>query len=250
MTNVSLSTIVDTRHKLRSDRPLVSILILRTGKAHRGLAMKIVPAILAENYDDFILRIRQAETFAQYVQIDCMDGDFVSSKSIPPETIESLDTSLAFELHLMVRDPFSFMNVISNSGLRRVLFHFEADVDHIGFMKTLRGRGLSPGLAVKPETRIEDFAGVAPYADTLLFLTVTPGQYGSSFKPEVLEKVSDAKRRFPGKLIAVDGGVSLDNLKSFVEIKVDYVCIGSRIFLEGEPADNYRRFLEKLKELG
>jgi ribulose-phosphate 3-epimerase len=212
--------------------------------------MKIVPSILAENHDDFISKIRQAETFAQYVQIDCMDGIFVPTKSVPPETIGSLNTSLSFELHLMVRDPSSFMDKAGNEGLKRVLFHFEADVDHLGFMETLKGRGLSPGLAVKPETPTGDFAEFAYQADTLLFLTVSPGRYGSAFRPEVLAKVADARRRFPGKLIAVDGGVSLDNLKSFVDIGVDYVCVGSRIFLGGEPAGNYRRFTEKLNGLG
>ena len=210
--------------------------------------MKIVPAILAENYDDFIRRIGQAEAFAQYVQIDCMDGIFVPTKSISPETIGSLETSLSFELHLMVRDPSSFMGKVDNERLGRVIFHFEADVDHRGFMEVLRGRGLSPGLAVNPDTPVENFAELASFADPLLFLTVVPGRYGSSFRPEVLEKVAHARRLFPEKQIAVDGGVSLDNLRSFVDIGVDYACVGSRIFLGGDPAGNYRSFVEKLTQ--
>ena len=39
--------------------------------------MKIVPAILANNVDDFVFRLRQAESFADYVQVDLMDGVFV-----------------------------------------------------------------------------------------------------------------------------------------------------------------------------
>lgn len=212
--------------------------------------MKIVPSILAENYDDFILRIRQAETFTQYVQIDCMDGIFVPTKSVPPETIGRLNTSLSFELHLMVRDPRSFTDSIENEGLKRVLFHFEADVDHLSLLKSLKDRGLGTGLAVKPETKMEEFFEAAAHADTILFLTVSPGRYGGAFRPEVLENIADGRRRFPDKLVAVDGGVSLDNLTSFVDIGVDYVCVGSRIFLGGEPSENYRRFVQKLKGLG
>lgn len=211
--------------------------------------MKIVPSILAETYDDFVSIIRQAEVFTDYVQIDCMDGIFVPTNSVTPEDIGSLETSLSFELHLMVNNPSSFMDNLQNEGLKKVLFHFETDIDHLAFIRTLRERGLSPGLAVKPETKTEDFIEFASAADTLLFLTVTPGRYGSPFIPEVLDKVADARRRFPGKLIAVDGGVSLDNLKSFADIGVDYVCVGSRIFLDGDPGQNYRRFTEKLKAL-
>ncbi len=36
--------------------------------------MKIVPSILAENFNDFLPLIRQAESFADCVQIDLMDG--------------------------------------------------------------------------------------------------------------------------------------------------------------------------------
>lgn len=250
MTNVLFYTIVEREQRVAETRMCVFILILTPGLPLTCLLMKIVPSILAENEDDFLLRIRQAETFTHYVQIDCMDGIFVPTRSVPPETIGSLKSSLSFELHLMVRDPISFVDKAENKGLERVLFHSEADVDHLGFMKLLKDRGLSPGLAFRPETPMEDFAEFAAHADTLLFLTVSPGRYGSAFRPEVTDKVARARRRFPDKLIAVDGGVSLENLESFENMGVDYVCVGSRIFLGGEPAENYRSFTEKLKGSG
>lgn len=211
--------------------------------------MNIVPSILAEKNDDFLLRIRQAETFTQYVQIDCMDGLFVPTKSVPPETIGSLNTTLSFELHLMVRNPSAFLDKAENNGLKKVIFHFEAHVDHLDFMESLKERGFRTGLAINPETQTEEFAEPARHADTILFLTVTPGRYGSPFRPDVLEKVAAARRCFPDKLIAVDGGVSLDNLKSFADIGVDYACVGSRIFLDKEPAASYRRFEEEARGL-
>jgi len=82
----------------------------------------------------------------------------------------------------------------------------------------------------------------------ILFLTVDPGQYGSPFRPEVAEKVAEARNIFPDKLISVDGGISLDNLKIFYDIGVDFACVGSRIFLKGEPEENYRRFTDKIRE--
>ena len=82
----------------------------------------------------------------------------------------------------------------------------------------------------------------------LLFLTVDPGAYGSPFKVEVLKKIEEARRIFPNKVISVDGGVSLDNLKSFMYIGVDSVCVGRRIFLKGNPEENYRQFAKKLEE--
>jgi pentose-5-phosphate-3-epimerase len=47
----------------------------------------------------------------------------------------------------------------------------------------------------------------------------------------------------------VDGGISTDNLGLFVNAGVDYVCVGSRIFLGGSPAENYRTFIQRLSQL-
>ena len=211
--------------------------------------MKIVPAILAEKFDDFTARLKEAESFADYVQIDVMDGIFVDTTSFPVERINGVTTSLSFEAHLMVNEPVPFMDRITHPGLKKVIFHFEASAEFPFLIRKIRGRGLVPGLAVKPETGLDAFRGIGEQVDTLLFLTVDPGFYGNSFRPEVLTKIADARKVFPGKIIAVDGGVALDNLKTFLDIGVDYVCVGSRIFLNGDPGENYRCFIEKVKEI-
>ena len=212
--------------------------------------MKIVPALLAEKSEDLFLLLKQAEAFADYVQIDMMDGEFVPTRSFPPEGVKKIQTGIPFEVHLMVNDPASYMKSIDHPRLSQVIFHCEAKMpDAVDFIHSLKKRSLRVGLAVNPETPLEKFRETAEYADTVLFLTVAPGRYGSAFKPEVLEKITQTRMLFPAKTIAVDGGVSLDNLHEFIKIGVDYVCIGSRIFLKGEPADNYRQFLEKVNEL-
>ncbi len=140
----------------------------------------------------------------------------------------------------MVKDPLNSLSRINNPGLKKVLYHFEADVNHFQFINYIKEKGLIAGIAIKPETGIEEFKELARYIDTLLFLTVDPCCYGNPFKLEVMKKVTEARRLFPEIVIAVDGGVSLDNLKFFIDIGVDYVCIGSRIFLNGTPEENYK----------
>jgi ribulose-phosphate 3-epimerase len=211
--------------------------------------VKIVPAILAEKFDDFTARLKEAESFADYVQIDVMDGIFVDTTSFPVERINGVTTSLSFEAHLMVNEPVSFMDRIDHPGLKKVIFHFEASAEFPFLIRKIRGRGLVPGLAVKPETGLDAFREIGEQVDTLLFLTVNPGFYGNSFRPEVLTKIAESRKVFPEKIIAVDGGVALDNLKTFLDVGVDYVCVGSRIFLNGDPGENYHRFLGRVKEI-
>jgi ribulose-phosphate 3-epimerase len=211
--------------------------------------MKIVPAILAETYEDFTSRLRQAESFADYIQIDIMDGSFVPDKSFPEEKINIIQTSLYFEIHLMVKNPSSYMSRISNPKLKKVIFHIESEVKHLDFIKQLIGKGIFPGLAVNPETALTQFYELAQHVHTLMFMTVNPGKYGSPFRQDVVDKVAEARKKFPNKIISVDGGISLDNLKLFHDIGVDYVCVGSRIFLNDDPAKSYRTFINKIAEM-
>ena len=211
--------------------------------------MEIVPAILAENFDNCVKMLREAESFTNYVQIDVMDGLFVPSKSFPLEDIHRVDTSISFEVHLMVKDPLSLMAHIHHPQLKKAIFHVESDGSPMDFMTQMKERELMAGLAINPETPIDTFKKVSEHLDTLLFLTVDPGAYGSPFKHEVLRKIQEVRKIFPNKVISVDGGVSLDNLKLFVDLAVDYVCVGSRIFLKGDPKENYLKFVNKVKEL-
>ena len=211
--------------------------------------MKVVPAVLAEKFDDFVKRLRQAESFTDYIQVDLMDGVFVETRSFPPEMITSVETPLSFEVHLMAEDPLGFLNGMEHPGLKKVIFHCETGVNHLDLVSIIRERGLSPGVAIKPETELAQCRGIAEQVDTLLFLTVDPCCYGSPYKPEVLHKIAEARKLFPAKVISADGGVSLDNLKDFFDAGVDYACVGSRIFLQKDPAESYRLFAHKVQEL-
>ena len=141
------------------------------------------------------------------------------------------------------------MTRIDNPHLKKGVFHFESDVKHLDFINQLKQKGLDTGLAIKPETEIDSFRKIAEHIDTLMFLTVDPCCYGNPFKSMVLKKIEQARHIFQNKIIAADGGISPDNLKLFFDIGVDYVCIGSRIFLGGNPKENYNIFIKKLTEL-
>jgi ribulose-phosphate 3-epimerase len=211
--------------------------------------MKIIPAVLAERENDFFYLIRQAEAFTDYVQIDIMDGFFVPSSSFPIPALNRLRTTLDFELHLMVKHPSAFMIQVDHPHLKKVIFHIESGVEPLDFISQMNDRGITPGLAIKPETPIEGFHHLIDHVDTILFMTVDPGYYHSPFKPEVLDKIKETRSRFPNILIGADGGISLENLHALIDAGVDYACVGSRIFLDDNPAENYRRFHRRSEEI-
>jgi ribulose-phosphate 3-epimerase len=211
--------------------------------------MEIIPAVLAERENDFFYLIRQAETFTDYVQIDIMDGFFVPSRSFPVPALNRLKTTLAFEIHLMVKHPSAFMIQVDHPHLKKVFFHIESEVEPLDFISQMKNRGITPGLAINPETPIEGFHHLTDYVDTILFMTVDPGYYGSPFKPEVLDKIKETRSRFQNILIGADGGVSLDNLHVLIDAGIDFACMGSRIFQGDNPGENYREFLRRIEDI-
>lgn len=211
--------------------------------------MKIVPAILTESIDECVNLMRLSQSFTDYIQIDIMDGLFVPTRSFLPETLNGIPTTISFELHLMVKDPMSAVQGLTNRHIKKVIFHAETLNNYQPIIDQIRNMGISPGIAVKPKTELNSFIGSASMLDTILFLTVDPGNYGSPFKPEVLDKISLARKLLPAAEIGVDGAVSLNNLKSFVDIGVDYTCVGSRIFRSEYPKASYLQFIQKLKEI-
>lgn len=71
------------------------------------------------------------------------------------------------------------------------------------------------GIAISPDTPcqvITDELGDA--VDMILVMTVYPGQGGQKIKPECIYKIAEIRKRFPEKNIEVDGGVTLDTVKS------------------------------------
>jgi len=52
--------------------------------------MKIVPAILTDQREDLQTLLNRAEQFAEYVQIDFMDGSFVPSRSVFPQDLQGI----------------------------------------------------------------------------------------------------------------------------------------------------------------
>lgn len=206
--------------------------------------MRIVPAILTDNPQDLKRMLGQAEAFTDFVQIDFMDGDFVPSKSVTPKDLAEIEIRIGWEAHLMVKDPIDYLSPPNKEGLERVIFHWEANPHPESVVSALRDLGLAVGLAINPETALSQFEDLVPHIDSVLFLSVHPGFYGSPFVEEVLEKVREFRSRFPSTVMGIDGGVALDNIQRLKSLKMDYACVGSRIFRHDDPGKSYEEFVK------
>ena len=210
--------------------------------------IQVVPAILTEDPGALELMVRQVESFADYVQFDIMDGQFVPSRSITHQHLAVLSTTLRWEAHLMVEHPENYLEGFRQAGAQKVVFHFEATSSPQEVISQAKNLGLNVGLAVNPDTLLSTIFPLISEVDSVLFLTVNPGFYGSKFIPEVLDKVTELRRTMPGVQIDVDGGIKEGNIAKVAQAGVDVICVGSAIFLQPQPGESFRRLVALAEE--
>ncbi|MCH8864576.1 MAG: ribulose-phosphate 3-epimerase [Chloroflexi bacterium] len=205
--------------------------------------IRLVPAILTEDPKTLETMIRLAETFTDYVQVDVMDGQFVPSRSISWADMEGLPVKLKWEVHLMVQHPEEYLAGFRKAGAQRAIFHYEAGQSPRKVIATARTLGLEAGLAVNPETPVSAILSLVDELDSVLFLSVNPGFYGSQFIPEVMTKVAELRRLRPEIEIGIDGGIKEANITQVAKSGVNVIYVGSAVFLQPQPAESYRRLL-------
>ncbi len=210
---------------------------------------RVVPAILTDDPQALATMVRQAEGFTDYAQFDMMDGQFVPSKSITTEHLAGLTIKLKWEAHIMVLRPESYLEGLKRAGARKVVFHYEATASPREVISQARSLGIGVGLAVNPETPVSKVLPLASEVDSILFLTVNPGFYGSKFLPEVLDKVRQFRSARPDIETGVDGGIKEGNVIDIARTGLDVIYVGSAIFLQPEPAESFRR-LQSLAQQG
>ncbi len=113
--------------------------------------------------------------------------------------------------------------------------------DPAATIEAVKRLGMKAGIALNPGTSNDEVAPFVDKLDSVLFMSVNPGFYGAPFIPEVLDKVRDFRRRFPGMEIGLDGGVNEKTIPDIVKSGVDVIYIGSAVFRQPDPGEAFRR---------
>ena len=243
--------------------------------------MEIIPAIIAKEFKELEEKIKLVEPYIKTVQLDVMDGIFVPEKTWPYfvdgqkeesldyardkktsiDEINSLKTDIFLEAHLMIDAPHRVLNEWLGSKVKRIILHWEAleKVHNHELLpyKTQIGPGFPVsnlaeeihknnkefGVALNLETPISVLDNFIKYLDMVLLMSVPPGQAGQEFQEAVIPKIIALRQKYPDVKIAVDGGVSPQNISKLVEAGADFLAVGSAIFASGNPA----AALEELK---
>ncbi len=195
--------------------------------------VKIAPSILSVSIDKLDKEIIEVEKAgADYIHIDVMDGEFVPNKTNGLEMLKIAreTTNLILDTHLMVEYPQNWIDDFSLSNV--ITFHIEAVNSDTAekIIENLKERDIKVGIAIKPNTPVEEIMPYIEKIDVVLVMLVEPGFGGQKMIEACLDKVRAIHELKPDIDIEVDGGVKLENVQKAKDAGANIIVAGTAIF--------------------
>jgi len=199
--------------------------------------MKISASILSADFLNLRNELERAEKAGcELLHIDVMDGHFVPNLAVGLCIVECLKEIKCFrkDVHLMIAEPERFIDAFSEAGGDSIIFHAESCPHHFRLIRQIKDAGKLAGIAITPETPVENIRYVLEEVDIVLQVSVSVGFGGQKIKEVVYEKLNvlrEYKERYGYKYeIQVDGGIAEDSFGKVIREGADVLVAGSYLF--------------------
>lgn len=202
--------------------------------------VKIAPSILSVEIEKIESEVANLEKAgADYIHIDVMDGEFVPNRTAGTTMLEKAydGSDLPLDTHLMVENPEDYIEDFSISNI--LTFHVEVVDTETAYriIDNLHEREIRVGMAIKPNTPVEEILPYLDNIDLVLVMLVEPGFGGQEMIEECLEKVRKIRELRPDIDIEVDGGINLQNVNKVKDAGANVIVSGTAILKESDRAD-------------
>ena len=214
--------------------------------------IRLAPSLLSADFSKLGEEIKIVEEAgAQILHMDVMDGHFVPNISYGAPVIKSLagKTSLPFDIHLMIENPDLYIPDFVTENTEIITVHQEACPHLNRSLNLIKSFGVKAGVSLNPSTSHRTLEYVFEDLDYVLVMSVNPGFGGQKFISSALDKIkaiAQLKNELnPELIIAVDGGITLENVKDVVDAGADLIVAGSSVFGADDIGGRVKAFLNK-----
>lgn len=212
----------------------------------------VMPAIIPHTADELRAQVLKLAEFAPLVHLDVMDGTFTPRASwpytedgIPSVPLPSREFYAHVAVHLMVQEPAEIGAAFARAGAASVTAQIEAfatgEEARMTFLSWKEAGAPVVGLAIRMDTPVSELASVATSCDILQVMSIERiGFQGQPFSPAAIERIRELSHTYPNAIIAVDGGVSKDNIVELARAGATRFAVGSGIIKSADPLSSFR----------
>lgn len=199
--------------------------------------IKISPSVLSADFSKLGAEAKRMEDCgAEYLHLDVMDGKFVPNITFGAPVIKSIrdKANTVFDVHLMIDDPFKYIDDFAKAGADIITFHVESSSDPAATVEKIISSGCKAGMSIKPATPAQELFPFLNSLSMVLVMTVEPGFGGQSFMEDTMDKVmilrEEIKRRGLDIDIQVDGGINSKTVSAAARAGANVFVAGSAVF--------------------
>lgn len=208
---------------------------------------KLSVSMMCANLVNIESDIRTLESLkVDYLHIDIMDADFVPNLTFGPDIVNAIRkiTKIPLDIHLLMNHPRVIVRSLNILEGDIVTIHSECKesiMENVAFIKQKRAKF---GLALNPDTSIEEVKKYLPYTDVILLMLIVPGFAGSTMIHGMMDKVTETrayldKHKYTNIEICVDGSVSCERAACMRKMGASIFVGGTAgIFRKGLKLDN------------
>lgn len=213
---------------------------------------KVAPSVLSADFGELNKEIQLINKSSAYsIHVDVMDGVFVPNISFGQPIVKTLSliSNKPLDVHLMIVDPIKFIDEFVFDNTLNITIHYESTNKIEETLDYIKSKNIKSGLAIKPNTEIDEIESYIQKVDILCLMSVNPGFSGQNFIENTYTKLKQLRKLIEKKklstLIQIDGGVNNTNAKKLFRLGADILVSGNYIF----KSENPNKVIEYLNNL-
>ena len=204
--------------------------------------MVLIPAINANNLVEFLKNLIAFKKKSILLHIDIFDGKYCKRKNyFNLFFLKFFKFSNLIEFHLMIKDVDANLERFLKVYPSRVCVDINEVKDYEYCYNLAKRYGADLGLFVS------DVREIKVNVDFVVIMGVTPGASGQKLREDIFSRI-EYYTRDRVLLVGVDGGVNENNILSFKEKGLGFICSGSMIFKSDKPVKKFNEIQNLINE--